>query len=112
MRSCLAAVKASMLVIQRSLETISATLQAELQETLSNLLDCYVHILTDGPFYFYGMLQLSCHHNVLSAQYERFTSCFCVEEFIQCVQTTAGMAVVLMIKCVMGCGDEVAAVVS
>lgn len=37
---------------------------------------------------------------------------FCVEEFIQCVQTTAGMAVVLMIRCVMGCGDEVAAVVS
>lgn len=53
MRSCLAAVKASMLVIQRSLETISATLQAELgssklEETLSNLLACYVHILTDG----------------------------------------------------------------
>lgn len=53
MRSCLAAVKASMLVIQRSLETISATLQAELgsselEETLSNLLGCYVHILTDG----------------------------------------------------------------
>ncbi|XP_056902918.1 thyroid adenoma-associated protein isoform X1 [Takifugu flavidus] len=85
MRSCLAAVKASMLVIQRSLETISATLQAELgsselEETLSNLLGCYVHILTD-------------------------------EEFIQCVQTTAGMAVVLMIRCAMGCGDEVAAVV-
>lgn len=42
-----------MLVIQRSLETISATLQAELgsselEETLSDLLSCYVHILTDG----------------------------------------------------------------
>lgn len=43
-----------MLVIQRSLETISATLQqaelgsSKLEETLSNLLGCYVHILTDG----------------------------------------------------------------
>lgn len=52
----------------------------------------------------------SCH--VITVQYESFTSCFGVEEFIQCVQTTAGMAVVLMIRCVMGCGDEVAAVVS
>lgn len=53
MSSCLATVKASMLVIQRSQETISATLQAEpggcrLEEILSDLLGCYVHILTDG----------------------------------------------------------------
>lgn len=53
MSSCLAAVKASMLVIQRSQETISAALQAEpgsgrLEEILSDLLGCYVHILTDG----------------------------------------------------------------
>lgn len=44
-----------MLVIQRSQETISGTLLAELgsrssklEEMLSNLLGCYVHILTDG----------------------------------------------------------------
>lgn len=53
MRSCLAAVKGSMLVIQRAPETISAALQAEpssckLEEMLSDLLNCYIHILTDG----------------------------------------------------------------
>ncbi|XP_024244229.1 uncharacterized protein LOC112224799 [Oncorhynchus tshawytscha] len=49
---CLAAAKASMLVVQRSQESISTTLQAthlyfSLQLTLSDLLDCYTHILTD-----------------------------------------------------------------
>lgn len=53
MRSCLAAVKASVLVIQRTQDTISTTLQAEpssckLEDTLSHLLSCYTHILTDG----------------------------------------------------------------
>lgn len=53
MHSCLAAVKTSMLVIQRSQETLSAALQAEqsgckLEETLSSLLGCYIRILTDG----------------------------------------------------------------
>ncbi|XP_062257166.1 thyroid adenoma-associated protein isoform X1 [Platichthys flesus] len=85
MYSCLAAVKSSMLVVQRSQETISEALQAEqghcnLEDTLSSLLSCYIHILTD-------------------------------EEFIQSVQSTAGMAVVLMIRSIMGCGDEVASVV-
>ncbi|KAM3606743.1 uncharacterized protein V6R79_022453 [Siganus canaliculatus] len=85
MQSCLAAVKTSMLVIQRSQETITAALQSEqsqskLTETLSSLLGCYIHILTD-------------------------------EEFIQSVQSTAGMAVVLLIRSVMGCGDHVATVV-
>lgn len=85
MQSCLAAVKTSMLVIQRSQETISSSLQAQqshckLEDTLSSLLGCYIHILTD-------------------------------EEFIQSVQSTAGMAVVLLIRSVMGCGDEVASVV-
>ncbi|KAL7382872.1 hypothetical protein ABVT39_000669 [Epinephelus coioides] len=85
MQSCLAAVKTSMLVIQRSQETISTALQAEqnnckLDDTLSSLLGCYTHILTD-------------------------------EEFIQSVQSTAGMAVVLLIRSVIGCGDEVASVV-
>uniref|UniRef100_A0AAY5KM06 tRNA (32-2'-O)-methyltransferase regulator THADA n=1 Tax=Esox lucius TaxID=8010 RepID=A0AAY5KM06_ESOLU len=82
MHSCLAAVKASMLVVQRSQDLISAALQAgnpdcTLQPTLSGLLDCYTHILTD-------------------------------EEFVQAVQSTAGMAVVLLIRSVLGCGDEVA----
>lgn len=53
MHSCLGAVKTSMLVIQRAQEAITATLLAKqcdntLEETLSCLLDCYVHILTDG----------------------------------------------------------------
>lgn len=53
MQSCLSAVKTSMLVIQRSQETISSALQAEqnhckLEDTLSSLLGCYIHILTDG----------------------------------------------------------------
>uniref|UniRef100_A0A4W6FWN5 tRNA (32-2'-O)-methyltransferase regulator THADA n=1 Tax=Lates calcarifer TaxID=8187 RepID=A0A4W6FWN5_LATCA len=82
MHSCLAAVKTSMLVVQRSQEAISAALQAEVdqckvEDTLSSLLSCYIHILTD-------------------------------EEFIQSVQSTAGMAVVLLIRSVMGSGDEVA----
>ncbi|XP_026211398.1 thyroid adenoma-associated protein [Anabas testudineus] len=85
MQSCLAAVKTSMLVIQRSQETLSAALQPEqdhckLEEALSSLMSCYIHILTD-------------------------------EEFIQSVQSTAGMAVVLLIRSVMGGGDEVASVV-
>ncbi|XP_029525591.1 tRNA (32-2'-O)-methyltransferase regulator THADA [Oncorhynchus nerka] len=86
MHSCLAAVKASMLVVQRSQELISAALQAvhphcTLQLTLSGLLDCYTHILTD-------------------------------ENFLQAVQSTAGMAVVLLTRSVMGSGDGVAAVVA
>uniref|UniRef100_UPI0037E7F30F thyroid adenoma-associated protein n=1 Tax=Semicossyphus pulcher TaxID=241346 RepID=UPI0037E7F30F len=86
MQSCLAAVKTSMLVVQKSQESISAALKAEqshctLDDTLSSLLGCYTHILTD-------------------------------EEFVQSVQSTAGMAVVLLIRSVMGCGDDVASVVS
>ncbi|XP_078128920.1 thyroid adenoma-associated protein isoform X2 [Sander vitreus] len=85
MQSCLAAVKTSMLVIQRSQETISAALRAEqnhckLEDTMSSLLGCYTHILTG-------------------------------EEFVQSVQSTAGMAVVLLIRSVMGRGNEVASVV-
>uniref|UniRef100_A0A8C6V030 THADA armadillo repeat containing n=1 Tax=Neogobius melanostomus TaxID=47308 RepID=A0A8C6V030_9GOBI len=82
MHSCLSAVKTSMLVVQRSQDMICASLHSEkewsqLEEKLSCLLDCYIHILTD-------------------------------EEFIQSVQSTAGMAVVLLIRSVMGSGDEVA----
>ncbi|XP_053731279.1 thyroid adenoma-associated protein isoform X2 [Synchiropus splendidus] len=86
MQSCLAVVKTSMLVIQRSQETINAALhdaegQSKVEETLSTLLGSYVHIVTD-------------------------------EEFIQAVQSTAGMAVVLLIRTVIGSGDDVASVVS
>ncbi|XP_077960051.1 thyroid adenoma-associated protein isoform X2 [Gasterosteus aculeatus] len=80
MQSCLAAVKTSVLVIQRCQETMGGSLRAELEDTLSRLLGCYTHILTD-------------------------------EEFVQSVQSTAGLAVVLLIRSVMGCGDEVASVV-
>uniref|UniRef100_A0A3Q3LPG0 tRNA (32-2'-O)-methyltransferase regulator THADA n=1 Tax=Mastacembelus armatus TaxID=205130 RepID=A0A3Q3LPG0_9TELE len=81
MQSCLAVVKTSMLVVQRCQENISAALQAKqdhckLEDTLSSLMNCYIHILTD-------------------------------EDFIQAVQSTAGMAVVLLIRSVMGYGDEV-----
>ncbi|KAM6956245.1 thyroid adenoma-associated protein [Aplochiton taeniatus] len=86
MHSCLAAVKTSMLVVQRCQEGISAALQADrshctLRSTLSGLLDCYTHILTD-------------------------------EEFVQTVQSTAGMAVVLLIRSSMASGDGVASLVS
>ncbi|XP_068423389.1 thyroid adenoma-associated protein [Clinocottus analis] len=83
MQSCLAAVKTSVLVIQRSQQTISLWTKqncCDLEDTLSNLLGRYVHILTN-------------------------------EEFIQSVQSTAAMAVVLLIRSIMGCGDEVATVV-
>lgn len=48
MQSCLAAVKTSVLVIQRCQETMGGSLRAELEDTLSRLLGCYTHILTDG----------------------------------------------------------------
>ncbi|KAM9318529.1 thyroid adenoma-associated protein [Pholidichthys leucotaenia] len=85
MQTCLAAVKTSMLVVQRSQGTLGAALQAQqdhcrMEGTLGSILECYTHILTD-------------------------------EEFIQSVQSTAGMAVVLLIRSVMGTGDNVALVV-
>ncbi|XP_036403279.1 thyroid adenoma-associated protein [Megalops cyprinoides] len=86
MQSCLAAVKTSMLVVQRSQELISTTLLVEeshcpLQDTLTALLDCYTRILTD-------------------------------EEFVQTVQSTAGMAVVLLTRSMLGDADRVAEVVA
>ncbi|XP_061646816.1 thyroid adenoma-associated protein isoform X1 [Phyllopteryx taeniolatus] len=82
MHSCLAAVKTSMLVIQRCQGSISSALRIHqtLKDTLSSLLDCYIRIIID-------------------------------EEFLQAVQSTSGMAVVLLIRSVMGSGDEVASVV-
>uniref|UniRef100_A0A3B1JJ00 THADA armadillo repeat containing n=1 Tax=Astyanax mexicanus TaxID=7994 RepID=A0A3B1JJ00_ASTMX len=82
MQSCLAVVKASMVVVQKCQEVISTNLQetpvtSTLQQSFSGLLQCYTCILTD-------------------------------EEFIQSVQSTAGMAVVLLIKSVMGNGDDTA----
>lgn len=71
MQSCLAAVKTSMLVIQRSRETLSAALQAEqsgcgLEEMLSSLLGCYICILTDGEFasdlMTMPLMDVSCFH--------------------------------------------------
>ncbi|XP_060781574.1 thyroid adenoma-associated protein isoform X2 [Neoarius graeffei] len=86
MHSCLAVVKASMLVVQRSQEPISAAQletsgSSALQLAFSGLLQCYTQILTD-------------------------------EEFVQAVQSTAGMAVVLLIKSVMGNGDCVTVTVA
>lgn len=37
---------------------------------------------------------------------------FSLDEFIQAVQSTAGMAIVSLIRTVMGSGDEIASVVS
>ncbi|XP_027005873.2 thyroid adenoma-associated protein isoform X1 [Tachysurus fulvidraco] len=86
MQSCLAVVKASMLVVQRSQELISAAqLEASsssaLQQAFSGLLQCYTQILTE-------------------------------EEFVQAVQSTAGMAVVLLIKSVLGNGDTLSVMVA
>ncbi|KAG5266714.1 hypothetical protein AALO_G00235290 [Alosa alosa] len=82
MYSCLGAVKASMLVLQRTQELLGAGLkkaapECPLQRALSGLMVCYTRILTD-------------------------------EEFIQSVQSTAGMAVVLLIRCVMENEEDVA----
>uniref|UniRef100_A0A1A8G080 tRNA (32-2'-O)-methyltransferase regulator THADA n=1 Tax=Nothobranchius korthausae TaxID=1143690 RepID=A0A1A8G080_9TELE len=83
MQSCLAAVKTSMLVLQRSQDRLRGAQEShdKLEDTLGSLLSCYVHILTD-------------------------------EEFIQSVQSTTGMAVVLLARSVMDPGDQVASVVS
>lgn len=64
MHSCLGAVKTSMLVVQRAQEAIRAALLAKqsgctLEETLSSLLDCYIHILTDGKIILYQYLFLN-----------------------------------------------------
>ncbi|KAJ8418447.1 hypothetical protein AAFF_G00141560 [Aldrovandia affinis] len=86
MHACLAAVKATMLVVQRSQELIGAALLADpapcsMRDTLNGLLVCYTHILTD-------------------------------EEFVQSVQSTAGMAVILLTRCMLGNEDKVAEVVA
>lgn len=81
MQYSLAAVKASMLVVQQSQEPISAAVlsassdQSDLYQALSGLLNCYTCVLTD-------------------------------EEFVQAVQSTAGMAAVLLIRSLLGNGDN------
>ncbi|XP_031435285.1 thyroid adenoma-associated protein isoform X2 [Clupea harengus] len=82
MYSCLGAVKASMLVLQRTQKLLGVGLkttgsECPLQRALSGLMNCYTHILTD-------------------------------EEFIQSVQSTAGMAVVLLIRSVTENEEDVA----
>ncbi|XP_072533812.1 thyroid adenoma-associated protein [Salminus brasiliensis] len=82
MQSCLAVVKTSMLVVQRCQEIISATLlETPVTAALQQV--------------FSGLLQ--CYTCILTD-----------EEFIQSVQSTAGMAVVLLIRSVMGNGDDTA----
>uniref|UniRef100_A0A8C9W827 tRNA (32-2'-O)-methyltransferase regulator THADA n=1 Tax=Scleropages formosus TaxID=113540 RepID=A0A8C9W827_SCLFO len=85
MQSCLAAVKASMLVVQRSQEPIRASLwtfpsQCPLQDILIELLHCHTQILME-------------------------------EDLLQVVQSTAGMAVVVLIRIMLGNGDRLAEVV-
>ncbi|TRY88732.1 hypothetical protein DNTS_029669, partial [Danionella cerebrum] len=87
MQFCLAVVKASMLVVQRSQDLISISVmhsssdQIDLYQALTGLLQCYSCILTD-------------------------------EEFIQNVQSTAGMATVLLIRSLMENGADVPGIVA
>ncbi|MGH0118883.1 UNVERIFIED_CONTAM: hypothetical protein FKN15_055437 [Acipenser sinensis] len=84
MQDCLAAVKASMVVVQRSQERICGALQAQhgslLWETMSGLLSCFTSILIDG-------------------------------NFLQTVQSTSGMAVVLFIRTMLEHKDNLASLV-
>ncbi|XP_041107653.1 thyroid adenoma-associated protein-like isoform X2 [Polyodon spathula] len=84
MQDCLAAVKASMVVVQRSQERICGALQAQhgslLWDTMSGLLRCFTGILIDG-------------------------------DFLQTVQSTSGMAVVLFIRTMLEHEDHLASLV-
>ncbi|XP_077468779.1 thyroid adenoma-associated protein isoform X1 [Stigmatopora argus] len=82
MHSCLAAVKTSIQVVQKCQGSITSTLMNHptLKDTLSSLLDCYIHIITD-------------------------------EDFLQAIQSTSGMAIILLIRTVMEPGDGVGSVV-
>ncbi|KAK1171060.1 hypothetical protein AOXY_G8054 [Acipenser oxyrinchus oxyrinchus] len=84
MQDCLAAVKASMVVVQRSQERICGALQAQhgslLWETMSGLLSCFTSMLIDG-------------------------------NFLQTVQSTSGMAVVLFIRTMLEHKDHLASLV-
>lgn len=84
MHSCQGAVKTSMLVIQRAQEAISAALLAK---------------------------QSGCMlEEMLSSLMDSYIHILTDDEFVQVVQSTAGMALVALIRTVMGSGDEVASV--
>ncbi|XP_023818937.1 thyroid adenoma-associated protein [Oryzias latipes] len=85
MQSCLSAVKTSMQVLQRSQDTLSSALQAGQDD--GGLEDTLCSLL-------------GCYIHILTD-----------EEFIQSVQSTAGMAVVLLLRSVMGAGEKVSGVV-
>ncbi|XP_066553351.1 thyroid adenoma-associated protein [Amia ocellicauda] len=84
MQASLAAVKASMLVVQRAPEQVASALRTPLGpllDALRGLLCCYTRLLTEG-------------------------------DFVQVVQSAAGMAVVLLTRSMLGAGDRVASVVA
>ncbi|XP_072293704.1 thyroid adenoma-associated protein [Eucyclogobius newberryi] len=85
MDSCLAAVKTCMLVMQRSQDAVGALLQREKDKRR--------------------------FEETLSSLFDCYMHILTDEEFVQSVQSTAGMAVVLLIRSIMGSGDEVASVV-
>ncbi|XP_057703664.1 thyroid adenoma-associated protein [Corythoichthys intestinalis] len=82
MHSCLAAVKTSIQVIQKCQGSIISTLTSH--QTLKDTLSSL----------------LDCYIRIITD-----------EEFLQAIQSTSGMAIVLLIRSVMGSGDEVASVV-
>ncbi|XP_061083567.1 LOW QUALITY PROTEIN: thyroid adenoma-associated protein [Conger conger] len=88
MHACLSVVKTSMLVVQRSQELVSAALLAEPPPAPCALWDTLNALL-------------ACYTRILTD-----------EEFVQAIQSTAGMAVVLLTRCMLGNGDKVAEVVA
>uniref|UniRef100_A0A8C4Z6R2 tRNA (32-2'-O)-methyltransferase regulator THADA n=1 Tax=Gadus morhua TaxID=8049 RepID=A0A8C4Z6R2_GADMO len=85
MHLCLTAVKTSMLVLQRSQDATSAALQA---------------------------VEGSCRlQSSLGSLLDRYVDILTNEEFIQTVQSTAGMASVLLLRSAMGPGEDLATVV-
>ncbi|KAK0133872.1 Thyroid adenoma-associated [Merluccius polli] len=85
MHLCLTAVKTSMLVLQRSQDATSAALQ-----------------VAEG----------SCGlQSTLSSLLDRYVDILTNEEFVQTVQSTAGMASVLLLRSAMGPGEDLATVV-
>ncbi|XP_059929781.1 thyroid adenoma-associated protein [Gadus macrocephalus] len=85
MHLCLTAVKTSMLVLQRSQDATSAALQA---------------------------VEGSCSlQSSLGSLLDRYVDILTNEEFIQTVQSTAGMASVLLLRSAMGPGEDLATVV-
>ncbi|CAL8255312.1 unnamed protein product [Lota lota] len=85
MHLCLTAVKTSMLVLQRSQDAASSAQQ---------------------------VVEGSCSlQSTLSSLLDRYVDILTNEEFIQTVQSTAGMACVLLLRSAMGPGEDLATVV-